>query len=67
MITLKEKQECRFCFNDCEREHDFKEDKEFIDICDDCLNDILSKKEVKRDLKLYEGKRDLNLKECVGK
>ena len=42
-----EKGDCRYCGWDCDGEHSHKEDKEFIDICDDCLNDKLAKEELK--------------------
>ena len=42
-----EKGDCRYCGWDCDGEHSHKEDKEFIDICDDCLNDKLAEEDLK--------------------
>jgi hypothetical protein len=51
MFSIKiEKGDCRYCGNNCEGEHSFSDEKEFIDICDDCLNDILARKELKEEL-----------------
>ena len=45
-MILKEKNECKYCLNDCDGEHSFSNEKGFIDICDDCLNDKLACEEV---------------------
>lgn len=44
------KGDCRFCGHDCEGQHGFSDEKGFIDICDDCLNNILAEKELKEEL-----------------
>ena len=46
-IMMINKGDCRFCGNDCEGEHSFSDEKDFINICDDCLNDKLAEKELK--------------------
>jgi hypothetical protein len=38
--------DCRYCHNSCEGEHGFSDEEGFVNICDDCLNDKLAKKEL---------------------
>ena len=45
LIILKEKGECRYCLNNCEGEYGWADEKEFIDICDDCLSNKLAENE----------------------
>ena len=46
-LSIKmDKGDCRYCGNTCEGEHGFSDEKGFIDICDDCLNDKLAKEEL---------------------
>jgi ribosome-binding protein aMBF1 (putative translation factor) len=52
LLSIKlEKGDCKYCGNDCEGEHSFSDEKEFIDVCDDCLSDKLAELEYKEDLK----------------
>lgn len=46
-LSKLNKGDCRFCGNDCEGEHSFSDEKGFIDICDDCLNDKLAGEDLK--------------------
>jgi hypothetical protein len=46
-FNLSDKGDCRYCYNSCEGEHGFSDEKEFVNICDDCLNDRLAGDELK--------------------
>ena len=38
-----EKGDCQFCGQNCEGEHGFSDEEGFVNVCDNCLNDILAK------------------------
>lgn len=50
-MIMIERGDCRYCGSNCEGEHSFSDKEDFINICDDCLNNILAKKEIKESLK----------------
>ena len=60
MIMIN-KGDCRYCGSDCEGEHSFSNERDFINICDDCLNNNLSEKDLEEYNKqavIYEDELD---------